>query len=144
MFFLSNNIPFRQTVCHSEEAIKPSAITIARATKFIAMLGPLHFDTKIHTCALNNFFWWKRYAAEQVWKKLFWKWEPYLFRPGLIPAKYKQTIWILKMPPYPRYTVTMEILSFPFLLARKFSHAFQVCALVLPLCLQCSVLRAHG
>ena len=25
-------------------------------TKFIAMLRLLHFDTKIHTCALNNFF----------------------------------------------------------------------------------------
>ena len=56
MFFLSNNIPFRWTVCHAEEAIKPSAIIITRATKFIAMLRPLHFDTKIHTCALNNFF----------------------------------------------------------------------------------------
>ena len=48
MFFLSNNIPFRRTVCHTEEAIKPSAITITRATKFIAVLRPPHFDTKIH------------------------------------------------------------------------------------------------
>ena len=32
------------------------------------------------------------------------------------------------MPPYRRYSVTMEILSFPFLFARKFSHAFQTCA----------------
>ena len=39
-----------------EEAIKTSAITITRAIKFIAMLRPLHFDTKIHTCTLNNFF----------------------------------------------------------------------------------------
>ena len=31
-----------------EEAIKTSAITITRAIKFIAMLRPLHFDTKIH------------------------------------------------------------------------------------------------
>ena len=36
--------------------MKTSAITIRRATKFIAMLRPLHFNTKIHTCALNNFF----------------------------------------------------------------------------------------
>ena len=56
MFFLSNNKPFRRAVCYTEEAIKTSAITITRATKFIAMLRPLHFDTKIHTCALNNFF----------------------------------------------------------------------------------------
>ena len=33
-----------------EEAIKTSAITIWRATKFIAMLRPLRFNTKIHTC----------------------------------------------------------------------------------------------
>ena len=55
MFFLSNNKPFHLTVCHTEEAIKTSAIT-TRATKFIAMLRPLHFNTKIHTCALNIFF----------------------------------------------------------------------------------------
>ena len=56
MFFLSNNKPFSRAVCHTEEAIKISAITRTRATKFIAMLRPLHFDAKIHTCALNNFF----------------------------------------------------------------------------------------
>ena len=39
-----------------EEAIKTSAITIRRATKFIAVLRPLHVNTKIHTCALNIFF----------------------------------------------------------------------------------------
>ena len=55
-FFLSNNKPFRRTVCRTAEAIKTSAITITRATKFIAVLRLLHFDTKIHTCALNNFF----------------------------------------------------------------------------------------
>ena len=31
-------------------------LTIRRATKFIAMLRPLHFNTKIHTCALKIFF----------------------------------------------------------------------------------------
>ena len=56
MFFLSNNKPFRRPVCRTAEAIKTSAITITRATKFIAVLRLLHFDTKIHTCALNNFF----------------------------------------------------------------------------------------
>ena len=40
----------------SEEAIKTSAITIRRVTKFVAMLRPLHFNTKIHTCALKFFF----------------------------------------------------------------------------------------
>ena len=42
------------------------------------------------------------------------------------------------MPPYPRYSrysATMEILSFPFLFARKVSHAFQACALILLMCL---------
>ena len=32
---------------------------------------------------------------------------------------------MLKMPPYCRYSVAMGMLSFPFLFARKFSHAFQ-------------------
>ena len=100
MFFLSNNKPFHWTVCHTEEAIKTSAIT-TRATKFIALLRSLYFDTKIHTCALNNFFvCWKRYVAEQVRKKLSWKWEPYLYRLGLIPAKYKQTIYIVIPIPF--------------------------------------------
>ena len=37
-----------------EEAIKTGAITIRRATKYIAVLQPLHFNTKIHTCALKK------------------------------------------------------------------------------------------
>ena len=49
--------------------MKTSAITIQRATKFIALLRPLHFNTKIHTCALD-IFCWERYVAEQVRKKL--------------------------------------------------------------------------
>ena len=56
VLFLSNNKPFFWVVCHTEEAIKTSAITIGRATKVIAMLRKLHFNTKIHTCALNIFF----------------------------------------------------------------------------------------
>ena len=121
MIFLSNNKPFGRAVCRTEEAIKTSALAVRRATKFIAMLRPLHFNTKIHTCVPNIFFCWERYVAELVRKKLSWKWEPYLLRLGLIPAKLKQKIWILKMPPYRRCSVTMEILSFLFLFARKFS-----------------------
>ena len=48
------------------------------------------------------------------------------------------------MPPYPRYSATMEILSFPFLFARKFSHAFQACALILPLCPLAQYIAAVG
>ena len=36
--------------------MKTSAITIQSATKFIALLRALHFNTKIHTCALDIFF----------------------------------------------------------------------------------------
>ena len=36
--------------------MKTSVITIRRATNFIAMLRPLHFNAKIHICALNIFF----------------------------------------------------------------------------------------
>ena len=55
MFFLPNNKPFGRAVCHTGETMKTSAITIQRATKFIAMSRPLHFNTKILTCALNIF-----------------------------------------------------------------------------------------
>ena len=43
---------------------------------------------------------------------------------------------MLKMPPYCRYSVAMGMLSFPFLFARKFSHTFSACVLILPLCHQ--------
>ena len=53
--FLSNKKPFGRAVGYIE-AIKTSAITITRARKFIAMLRPLRFNTKIHTFALNISF----------------------------------------------------------------------------------------
>ena len=55
MFFLPNNKPFGRAVCHTGETMKTSAITIQRATKFIALLRPLHFNTKIQTCVLDIF-----------------------------------------------------------------------------------------
>ena len=63
--------------------MKTSAITIRRATKFIAMLRPLHFNTKIHTCALNIIF----VGKDMLQSRFKRKWEPYLSRLGLIPAK---------------------------------------------------------
>ena len=55
VFFLPNNKPFGRAVCDTEETMKTSAITVQRATKFIALLRPLHINTKIHTCALDIF-----------------------------------------------------------------------------------------
>ena len=115
-FFFSQTT--NQAVCHTEEAIKTSAITITWTTKFVAMLWTLGFYNKIHTWGQKNFFCWKRYVTEQVQKKLSWKWKPYLLRLGLIPAKEKQSAWILKMPPYRCCGVTMGILSFSFLFER--------------------------
>ena len=37
VFFLPNNKPFGWAVCHTEETMKTSAVTIRKATKFIAM-----------------------------------------------------------------------------------------------------------
>ena len=48
------------------------------------------------------FFCWIRYVMEEVRRNLSWKRQPYLFWFGLIHAKRKQTIGILKMPPFCR------------------------------------------
>ena len=48
------------------------------------------------------FFCWIRYVTEEVRRNLSWKRQPYLFWFGLIHAKRKQTIGILKMPPFCR------------------------------------------
>ena len=66
MFFLSHNKPFGPVVCHTEEAIKTSATTITWVTKFIAMLRPLYFNTKIHC---EYFFCWERYFADMLQSK---------------------------------------------------------------------------
>ena len=119
-FFFSQTT--NQAVCHTEEAIKTSAITITWTTKFVTMLCscpclcPCSASIiKFTPEAKIFFFCWKRYVTEQVRKKLSWKWKPYLLRLGLIPAKEKQSAWILKMPPYRCCGITMGILSFSFL-----------------------------
>ena len=48
------------------------------------------------------FFCWIRYVMEEVRRNLSWKRQPYLVWFGLIPAKRKQTMEILKMPPFCR------------------------------------------
>ena len=48
------------------------------------------------------FFCWIRYVMEEVRRNLPWKRQPYLFWFGLIHAKRKQTIGMLKMPPFCR------------------------------------------
>ena len=59
----------------------------------IAELTPV---TSIFSC-------WIRYVMEEVRRNLSWKRQPYLFWFGLIPAKRKQTMGMLKkMPPFRR------------------------------------------
>ena len=48
------------------------------------------------------FFCWIRYVMEEVRRNLSWKRQPYLFWFGLIHAKRKQSMGILKMPPFCR------------------------------------------
>ena len=48
------------------------------------------------------FFCWIRYVVEEVRRNLSWKRQPYLFWFGLIHAKRKQTMRILRMPPFCR------------------------------------------
>ena len=79
-------------------------------------------------------FCWVRYMTEDVRQKLSWKLQPYLFWFGLIPAKWKQGMGILKMPPFCLHSVTMEILSLPSLYTHICSRVIQACALILPLC----------
>ena len=105
---------------------------MTRATKFIAMLRPLHFNTNIHTCTLNIFLLGE-ICCRAGWKESFLKM-------GTIPVKARaypreiKTIRISKVLPYRRSNVSVEIPSFPFLFARKFSQAFQAGAFILPLC----------
>ena len=82
------------------------------------------------------FFCWVRHVKEEVWKKLSWKRQLYLFWFGPIPAKWNQTMRISKLPLFCHDGVTMEILTFPFLYAYEISRALQACALILPLCLE--------
>ena len=82
------------------------------------------------------FFCWVRYVKEEVWRKLSWKRQLYLFCFGPIPAKWNQTMRISKLPLFYHDGVTMEILTFPFLYAYEISRALQACALILPRCLE--------
>ena len=107
----------------TEEAIKTSAITIIRATKFVAILRTLNFNTKIHTCGQNILFLGK-ICCRAGSKETFFK----------MATSSVEAIWILKMPPYSCYRVSMETLSFPFLFTRKFSCASQAFVVILPLC----------
>ena len=68
--------------------------------RFVNQLRMLHFNRQIHTCYPQYFFCWIRYVMEEVRRNLSWKRRPYLFWFGLIPAKRKQTMGILKMPPF--------------------------------------------
>ena len=81
------------------------------------------------------FFCWVRYVKEEVWRKLSWKRQLYLFWFGPIPAKWNQTMRISKLPLFCHDGVSMEILTFPFLYAYEISRALQACALILPLCI---------
>ena len=74
------------------------------------------------------FFGWIRYVMEEVRRNLSWKRQHYLFWFGLIPAKQKRTMEILKMPPF----------------RRKIAHAWRACALILPLCLQSDLITKHA
>ena len=51
------------------------------------------------------FFCWIRYVIEEVRRNLSWKRQPYLFWFGLIHAKGKETMKILKMPPFCRVSL---------------------------------------
>ena len=105
-----------------EEAIKTSVITIWRATKFIAMLRPLHFNTKIHTCALKIFLLGKIYCRAGS-KETFLKVGTLSVKARAYPRQIKTKNMNFKNAAISScgYSVTMEILSFPFLFARKFS-----------------------
>ena len=122
MFFLPNNKPFGRAVCHTGETMKTSAITIQRATKFIAMSRPLHFNTKIHTCALNIFLLGK-ICCRAGSKETFLKVGTLSVKARAYPRQIKTKNMSFKNAAISScgYSVTMEILSFPFLFARKFS-----------------------
>ena len=65
-------------------------------------LRMLNFNPPNSHLLPQYFFCWIRYVMEEVRRNLSWKRQPYLFWFGLIPAKRKQTMGILKMPPFCR------------------------------------------
>ena len=102
--------------------MKTSAITIQRATKFIAMSRPLHFNTKILTCALNIFLLGK-ICCRAGSKETFLKVGTLSVKARAYPRQIKTKNMNFKNADISScgYSVIMEILSFPFLFARKFS-----------------------
>ena len=119
VFFLPNNKPFGRAVCDTEETMKTSAITIQRATKFIALLRPLHFNTKIQTCVLDIFLLGK-ICCRAGSKEAFLKVGTLSVKAWAYPRQIKTNKMNFENAAYRRYSVTMEILSFTFLFARKF------------------------
>ena len=110
--------------------MKTSAITIQRATKFIALLRPLHFNTKIHTCALDIFLLGK-ICCRAGSKEAFLKVGTLSVKARAYPRQIKTNKMNFKNAAYRRYSVTMEIFSFTFLFARKFfKHAHSFCRCV--------------
>ena len=87
---------------------------------------------------LNAFFFcWVRYVTEEVWQKLSWKWQPYLFWFGLIPMKWKQAMRILKMQPFAsivllqKYCSSHSFACIKFLVCYKHVHPSCCCAIIL-------------
>ena len=99
--------------------MKTSAITIQRATKFIALLRPLHFNTKIQTCVLDIFLLGK-ICCRAGSKEAFLKVGTVSVKARAYPRQIKTNKMNFKNAAYRRYSVTMEIFSFTFLFARKF------------------------
>ena len=66
--------------------------------------APQICDSSVNRLRILHFHFccWIRYVMEEVRRDLSWKRQPYLFWFGLIHAKRKQTIGILKTPPFCR------------------------------------------
>ena len=75
------------------------------------------------------FFCWIRYVMEEVRRNLSWKRQPYLFWFGLIHEKRKQTMEILKMPPFCRVRL---------LTGDEHAHSFCRCVIVVMTCRTCA------
>ena len=105
--------------------MKTSAITIQSATKFIALLRPLHFNTKIHTCALDIFLLGK-ICCRAGSKEALLKVGTLSVMARAYPRQIKTNKMNFENAAYCRYSVTMEILSFTFLFARKFCRCVGV------------------
>ena len=97
-FFRRDNKLFSPRGLPTEEAMTRKANAITGTTNFLVMFPPAQLQLLNSHMLPQYFFRWVRYVLDEVWKNFPQDGNLICF--GLIPAKWKQAMGILKMPPF--------------------------------------------